>query len=75
MSSALCMDGEIGKRSLRFGSPKPENDAGIQSVLARSAGEDTVAGLRFVGGTASRAYAEWFVHRRNYMNTLTFRFL
>ena len=75
MSSALCMDGEIGKRPSRSGSFGPENDAGSQSVLARSAGEDTVAGLRFVGGTACCACAERFFHRRNYMNALTFRFL
>ena len=75
MSSELFMDCKIGKRASRSGSLGPENDAGIQSVLARSAGQGTVEGLRFVGGTDRFACAERCFHRRNYMNDLTFRFL
>jgi len=75
MSSALCMDGEIGKWPSRFSSSGPENNVGSQSVLAWSTGEDTIEGLRFVGGTACCACAKRFFHRRNYMNALTFCFL
>ena len=75
MFSEVSMDGKIRKWASVARSRRSENAVRGQSVLARSAGEGTVAGLRFVGGTYRCAFARRESSRCSHMSFIAFRSL